>query len=146
MEGREVYELDQDDDLGSTFVGRRIVGVEMNVELPAGSSLRWATLEPYGKLTLDDGTEIYAAGHDGGCACSAGCYQLTKLATVDNIITAVKVVDESGGDDMDDYEGRWSIAVVAEAEELTVAEFEGSDGNGYYGTGFLLEVVKPAAA
>jgi hypothetical protein len=58
---------------------------------------------------------------------------------VDNIITAARV--ECAPDASDDPEGTYRIFVVADAVEINVAEFVGSDGNGYYGTGFELFVV-----
>lgn len=151
----------QDDDLTDLLVGRSIVSAELDVARPAGIP-RFGSYDPkadthgpeiegcapLGLLTLDDGTRVYAIGHDGGC-CGAGDYELTRLATTENIITSVKVVDESRGDDDFDYnldeqpKGRWSIFVVTASEQLTVAEFEGDDGNGYYGTGFHL-LVMPA--
>jgi hypothetical protein len=33
--------------------------------------------------------------------------------------------------------------VVADAAEVNIASFEGSDGNGYYGTGYALYVHRP---
>jgi hypothetical protein len=32
---------------------------------------------------------------------------------------------------------------MADNEQINVATFEGSDGNGYYGTGFSITVLKP---
>ena len=137
--------LDQDADLTDVFVGHKIVAVEMPVARPEGFGWPFSGTDPVGLLTLDDGTKVYACGNEGGCACSAGDYELTKLAAVDNIITAVKVIAQPDSDSWSGrgpYEpGRYSIFVVAEAQELTIAEFEGSDGNGYYGTGFRLAVI-----
>jgi hypothetical protein len=42
-------------------------------------------------------------------------------------------------------EGTYRIYVIADAQEINVAEFVGSDGNGFYGTGFSLIVVPPDA-
>lgn len=143
------------DDLTDVFVGRRIISAETPVDKPYGISwdkpygISWEGrgLDPYGLLTLDDGTKVYVVGNDGGCACSAGCYQLTKLASVDNIITAVRTVDQSKGDEGPwDVPGKWSIFVIAGADELNIAEFEGTDGNGYYGTGFRLSVIAAEVA
>lgn len=144
----EIKQYGYSDDLTEVFVGKRIVAAEMGVRppvAPAYPGSDWQRpivdgTDPTGLLTLDDGTQVYVAGNDGGCACSAGCYDLTKLATTDNIITSVKVIDQSSGD-YSEGEGRYSIFVITAAEELNVAEFEGDDGNGYYGTGFHLAVV-----
>lgn len=93
-------------------------------------------------LTLDDGRLLKFVGNDGGCACSAGCYPLTELNDVDNVITSVEFEDEPGGDDYPDdrYEGHYKIFVFADNRRINLATFEGSDGNGYYGTGYAIHV------
>lgn len=133
--------LDHTDDLTPVFLGRRIVAAEFDV-MPLVPDPFYSELPPYGLLTLDDGTRVYVVGHDGGCACSSGCYVLTHLATVDNIITSVEVAEEPLEESLLGYaDQRWQIFVYANDERLKVAEFEGSDGNGYYGTGFHLTIV-----
>lgn len=110
-------------------------------------------------LLLDDGTVIKAIGRDGGCACSAGCYDLTVLNGVDNIITRVSYDYAPAGDwtdyetgpessgHPDDPEDKWTgyyrIFVFAEHQQINLMQFEGSDGNGYYGTGFEILVRSP---
>lgn len=96
-------------------------------------------------LTLDTGDTVELYGHDGGCACSAGCYELTELATladVDNIITSVvfddtEVVEDKYGDPC----GTYRLFVVVEDQQIQLAAFDGDDGNGYYGTGYYLNVI-----
>jgi len=97
-------------------------------------------------LLLDDGTLLRLVGNDGGCACSAGCYDLTALNGVENVITAVEFEDEPRGDGWNDdgvgaYRiGAYRIFVFAGNERINLATFEGSDGNGYYGTGYHVMV------
>ncbi len=103
-------------------------------------------------LLLDSGVTIKAIGHDGGCACSAGCYDLSVLNGVDNIITRVEYDYQPAGDwgpaektgHPDDPEGKWTgfyrVFVFAENQQINLMQFDGSDGNGYYGTGFELLV------
>ena len=93
-------------------------------------------------LELDDGRRLRFVGNDGGCACSAGCYDLTELNDVDNIITAVEFLDDPDGDDMDGG-GTYKIFVFADNRRVNLATFEGTDGNGYYGTGYSIEVTAP---
>jgi hypothetical protein len=106
-------------------------------------------------LLLDDGTVIKAIGHDGGCACSAGCYDLSVLNGVDNIITRVEYDYQPAGDwkrekpevpHPDDPEDEWTgwyrVFVFADNQQINLMQFDGSDGNGYYGTGFELLVRK----
>ncbi len=135
------------DDLSAVFLGRRIVAAEKLEQRPEGIAFAdWRTgTDPVGLLTLDDGTKVYAAGHEGGCGCSAGCYYLETLATTDNVITKVEVEDASVGDGDDEEEGAYRIFVYCDATKINAAEFTGTDGNGYYGTGFHLSVVKATA-
>ena len=103
-------------------------------------------------LLLDNGTVIKAIGHDGGCSCSAGCYDLSVLNGVDNIITKVEFDYAPAGDygtparsgHPDDPEDKWTgyyrIFVYADNQQINLMQVDGSDGNGYYGTGFGLLV------
>lgn len=111
-------------------------------------------------LMLDNGTVIKAIGHDGGCACSAGCYDLSVLNGVDNIITKVEfdyrpagdyerpAMDPNDPDAPDDgWSGYYRVFVYADNQQINLMQFDGSDGNGYYGTGFglLVRDVTPEA-
>jgi len=106
-------------------------------------------------LLLDDGTVVKAIGHDGGCACSAGCYDLSVLNGVDNIITRVEYDYQPAGDyekpgtsaphpddPKDEWTGWYRVFVFADNQQINLMQFDGSDGNGYYGTGFELLVRK----
>jgi len=108
-------------------------------------------------LMLDDGTVIKAIGHDGGCACNAGCYDLSVLNGVDNIITRVEYdyrpasdgdypeFDEGDPDAPDDeWTGYYRVFVYAENQRVNLMQFDGTDGNGYYGTGFEILVRRAA--
>lgn len=94
-------------------------------------------------LELDDGTIMRIVPNEGGCACPAGDYHLTDLNEVDNIITNVEFVERPGGYSMNDYNGFYEIFVVAEDKKIKLARMEGSDGNGYYGTGYRILVRYP---
>jgi hypothetical protein len=108
-------------------------------------------------LLLDDGTTIKAIGHDGGCACSAGCYDLSVLNGVDNIITRVEFDYAPGGDyeaaprsghpddPQDSWTGYYRVFVYAENHQINLMQFDGSDGNGYYGTGYEILVREVSA-
>lgn len=136
-------ETDQDE-IAALLVGHRIVQAEMGkFDLPQ-PEYGWRD-HAEGRLVLDDGTILYLTGHDGGCACSAGCYPLEKVATADNVITAARVECNPADDsDWENEDSRsYRIFVFADATEINVAEFVGTDGNGYYGTGFELTVVRP---
>lgn len=108
-----------------------------------------------GNLTLSDGTVLKVWGNTGGCICGAGDYLLTELNDVDNVITNVEVEEQPNGDYLpcpecgeegcfDHYGlgGSYRIFVFAEDRRINLASFEGSDGNGYYGTGWWLTVLE----
>lgn len=93
-------------------------------------------------LLLDDGRKLVLHGNEGCGGCGSGWYELETLNECPiNAITNVEVVDES--DDPDNYDsdgGHYRIFVLAQDTRIELATFEGSDGNGYYGTGFWIEV------
>jgi hypothetical protein len=91
------------------------------------------------RLILDNGTELLLVGNDGGCACNAGCYDLTELNGVDNVITSVVLDNSPDGEDTPG-EGTYRIFVFANNERINLATFTGTDGNGYYGTGYTIHV------
>lgn len=140
-----------EDELRPLLVGKKIVAARIADERPDS----WM-MGPVGYLDLDDGTTLKVWGNDGGCACSAGCYPLESLNACDNIITNVEVEARPGGDDVPCYtcgdswcwnrdhetrsDGHYRIFVYAEDVRINVASFEGTDGNGWYGTGFWVEV------
>ena len=95
-------------------------------------------------LELDDGTQIQFVGNSGCCVCESGHYYLMELNGVDNIITKVEF-DYSPASyyDYPEEDGHYRIFVVAEDKRITLAEFEGTDGNEYYGTGYSIIVKAP---
>ncbi len=136
----DVRAFDQDDktEIEALLMGRKVTKVDNE------------------HLLLDDGTVIKAIGHDGGCACSAGCYDLSVLNGVDNIITRVDFDYRPAGDDEkptfdpddpdapeDCWTGYYRIFVFADDQRINLMQFDGSDGNGYYGTGYEILVRYP---
>jgi len=136
---KQLTETDHDA-IEALLLGRRIVSAEQGDVTVPGNEDDYYGRTAEGVLTLDDGTRIYVKGNEGGCACSAGDYPLAHLAAVDNVITSVRFDDHPSGDEFEDYEGWYRIFVVADTVEVNIASFEGSDGNGYYGTGYALYV------
>lgn len=136
----DTYRLNEEDrdKITALLMGRRVVKVDDE------------------HLMLDDGTTLKAIGHDGGCACSAGCYDLSVLNGTDNVITRVEF-DYAPADDYehpahgkhpddptDDWKGYYRIFVYADNQQINLMQVDGSDGNGYYGTGYEI-VVRPAS-
>ncbi len=98
-------------------------------------------------LQLDDGRLLRFAGNDGCGGCPSGYYELKELNDTDNVITAVDFENEPDGDDYDgEAEGVYRIFVFADNKQINLATFEGSDGNGYYGTGYSIEILPPGSA
>lgn len=116
------------DGIATLLVGHKIVGVEIDPTDPQ-----------FGTLTLDDGTVLEIQGNE-GCACAAGNYYITSLATCDNIITNVEVVDTIVGDSHWEEDHKYQIFVYTAHEQIAAVEIDGTDGNGYYGTGFWIGV------
>ena len=91
------------------------------------------------KLILDNGIELEIVANEGCGGCSNGWYSITKLNEVDNAITDVEFVcdneTEDGGDDTS-----YKIFVFCEDTRIKLLQVDGSDGNGYYGTGYSIYV------
>lgn len=125
-----------DPDLTKLFIGRKVVKADTKT----------------GTLTLDNGTELKIIPNEGCGGCVSGYYELERLATFDNVITNVDHVRRSGVkiDDLDeDYEDwidqTYSIFVYSEGIPIgqEVVHVAGTDGNGYYGTGYEIQVTRP---
>lgn len=100
-------------------------------------------------LLLDDGTVIKVIGNGGCGGCPSGNYDLSVLNGADNAITAVEFdyAPHSDADvDIDDEAGSgyYRIFVYAENQKINLMQFDGTDGNGYYGTGFEILVRRPS--
>lgn len=94
-------------------------------------------------LTLDDGGKLEVMGNDGCDGCHSGNYDVTAVSDFPNVITSVEVQRgkrENGGT-------VYRLFVYsAGLKPGEVATVEGSDGNGYYGTGFSIRVISPTAS
>lgn len=136
----KTFKEHQEDEIRELLMGRRVVNVEMLAEpfCPEG-----CYSEAKGKLTLDDGRVVYVVPNIGGCSCSAGDYDLGSLERVENIITRVDFEQKDEGPDEWEKDTTYRIFVLAGHERINLLSVEGSDGNGYYGTGYEL-VVTPA--
>lgn len=119
----ESYSDETPEEIAGLFVGRKIVEANLTE----------------GLLVLDDNTVLLLEGNEGCGGCPAGYYTLEHVATVENVITNASV-ECLPGDEWDD--GKYRIFVFADNQIINVAEFVGTDGNGCYGTGFSITVVR----
>ena len=90
-------------------------------------------------LYLDNGTELEICPNQGCGGCSSGWYSLVELNDCDNAITKVEFAcDENTSNKYDDTS--YKIFVFAENKKIKVLQVDGSDGNGYYGSGYSIIV------
>ena len=104
------------------------------------------------KLTLDDGTVLTIYPNEGCGGCSNGYYEIAELNDCDNIITNVTLNTREVETKHDEGTYSWSesttvyeIFVYAENQPIKLLEVSGSDGNGYYGTGYRINVTRETA-
>lgn len=94
-------------------------------------------------LELDNGIRLTVHGNDGCGGCSSGWYELKELNGMDSAIMNVEFVEEENS-----YgEGYWDnqiyrVFVYAEGISAKLIEVAGDDGNGYYGSGYWIDVVE----
>ena len=96
------------------------------------------------QLVLDNGVRLKIKPNIGGCSCGAGDYVLEKLDGTTSAITNVQVAEQV--DDVKRYEPdrTYAVHVLTEDKQMkTLWEVQGNDGNGYYGTGYWIEVHVP---
>lgn len=97
------------------------------------------------RLLLDDGMVLEIEANEGCGGCSSGWYSITKLNEVDNAITNVEFVcDGNVEGDYEDYykDTSYKIFVFCEDTRIKLLQVDGTDGNGYYGTGYEIRVNK----
>ena len=109
---------------------------------------RYVTKVDGDTLTLDDGTVLEFEGNE-GCTCGSGTYDLTKLfqrGTPNARIMSADVTTRLTDEDDEYSDVIYTLFVIVDDERLPLAEFEGNDGNGYYGSGFNITVTRKGAA
>lgn len=93
-------------------------------------------------LILDNGIILEVIANEGCGGCSSGWYSITKLNEVDNAITNVEFeCDSIEASKENDYsDTSYKIFVFCEDTRINLLQVDGSDGNGYYGTGYEIVV------
>ena len=98
------------------------------------------TADDYDKLILDNGVVLQINPNIGCGACESGNYYLDHISSVNNAITNVEFVEEF---DDDCYYEHYKIFVIADGMTTELLDVYGTDGNGYYGTGYTIDVYIP---
>lgn len=91
-------------------------------------------------LVLDNGLRLEVIANEGCGGCSNGWYYLTELNECDNVITNVEFVEDDDYEDDGYNDTSYKIFVYAEDKRIKILQVDGSDGNGYYGTGYSIRV------
>lgn len=109
---------------------------------------RYVTKVDGDTLTLDNGLMLEFEGNE-GCTCGSGTYDLTKLfqrGTPTARIMSADVTTRLTDEDDEYSDVIYTLFVIVDDERLPLAEFEGNDGNGYYGSGFRVTVTRKGVA
>ena len=92
-------------------------------------------------LVLDNGVVLQINPNIGCGGCESGNYYLEHISSVNNAITNVEFVEEY---DDDEYQCKhYRIFVIANGMTTELLDVYGTDGNGYYGTGYTIDVYIP---
>lgn len=98
------------------------------------------TVDDYDNLVLDNGIMLQINPNIGCGGCESGNYYLEHIASVNNAITNVEFVEEF---EDDCYYEHYKIFVIADGMTTELLDVYGMDGNGYYGTGYTIDVYIP---
>lgn len=138
---QDVPDPEKPDTLG-LLIGRYITNIE------TGTFITDSWMEDCEKsqalLTLDDGTQLVAMGRGGGCVCGQGDFEFTKAfyqgSPTARIMNAMVEMEGDEWYDMDISATCFKVFVIVEDEKLPLLEFDGYEGDGFYGRGFWLSV------
>lgn len=98
------------------------------------------TVDDYDNLVLDNGVVLQINPNIGCYGCESGNYYLQHISSVNNAITNVEFVEEF---EDDCYYEHYRIFVIADGMTTELLDVYGTDGNGYYGTGYTIDVYIP---
>jgi|GEM_PF-2016895 hypothetical protein len=138
---QDAPDTEKPDTLG-LLIGRYVTNIE------TGTFITDSWMEDCEKsqalLTLDDGTQLVAMGRGGGCVCGQGDFEFTKAfyqgSPTARIMNAMVEMEGADWYDMDISATGFKVFVIVEDEKLPLLEFDGYEGDGYYGRGFWLSV------
>lgn len=89
---------------------------------------------------LDNGTELRVVANEGCGGCTNGHYSIDFLKKVNNVITNVTLNEEEYGHDGTTYTINVYTEGILSEDVDTLVSVSGHDGNGYYGTGYRIDV------
>ena len=123
-----------------TLIGTYVTNIELGTFIT--SSWMEDCEKPQALLTLDDGTQLVAMGRGGGCVCGQGDFEFTKAfyqgSPTARITNAMVEMEGEPGYDGDISATCFKVFVIVDDEKLPLLEFDGYEGEGYYGRGFWL--------
>lgn len=103
---------------------------------------RYVTRIDGSTITLDNGTELHIQGNEGCGGCGNGWYWLEQVYKQGSrrarIMSAYVAYDEEDKDEEGPSVYTIFVMVDGNPTQLPLATVRGSDGNGYYGTGFTI--------
>ena len=136
---QDVPDPDKPDTLG-LLIGRYVTNIETGTFIT--DSWMEDCEKPQALLTLDDGTQLVAMGRGGGCVCGQGDFEFTKAfyqgSPTARIMNAMVEMESKDWHDMGISATGFKVFVIVEDEKLPLLEFDGYEGDGYYGRGFWL--------
>ena len=93
-------------------------------------------------LVLDDGTVLEVVPNFGCGGCPLGNYYIEDLNGCENMITRVTFMeyDDQDEDTWGETYTTYTIFVYAENKQINLLSVEGTDGYGWYGTGYEIRV------
>ena len=112
-------------DIEDMLIGRKVVDVEGD-----------------DTLVLDNGMKLLVEPNEGCGGCESGWYNIEHIASCNNAITNVEFDCYDEEDKWDCYT-HYKIFVIADGIRTELLDVYGTDGNGYYGTGYSIDVYVP---
>lgn len=91
-------------------------------------------------LQCENGTIVEITAND-GCYCGSGAYRIDRVQLVGGVIMSVTSSEEDS--DIDKYTYRIFVYTDKVPNGREIVSLSGSDGNGYYGTGYTFDVYRP---
>ena len=124
------YDQEDHDQIRSLLLGRKVKKVSDD------------------ELELDNGVLLKIEPNEGAWPDGTGDYVLKELNGIDNAITSVEFTQTEmpsipEEDIYYDDARSYKIFVFADAVKVNMVRVEGDDGNGYYGTGYHINVRFP---